>query len=173
MLREEMEYSRAYFADKFGVTAGGFTVLVGENYEALSPVYRDVVGRDLSTAYHPEAKFTSGWVTSSAQGGAVVGLMYGGAIDAFSSLKNIIVHEYFHVLQGQLASGFAQLQNGEIAWHTNSATVAPQWLVEGFASYADYKYTPSRPDRRPFLGDRYTPFNDLGWFSGQRPTQLR
>ena len=40
----------------------------------------------------------------------------------------------------------------------------PSGLVEGFASYADYKYTPSRPDRRPFLGDRYTPFEDLSFF---------
>jgi hypothetical protein len=40
--------------------------------------------------------------------------------------------------------------------------VAPQWLVEGLASYADYKYTPSRSDRRLFY-DRHSPFADLGW----------
>ena len=163
MLRAELEHSRAYFADKFGVTATGFTVLVGENYEALALVYRDAVGRDLSDFYHQEAKFTYAWVTSSAKNSAVMTLIYGLQNDAFSSLKHYIAHEYFHVLQGQLASGFSPLQNGEIGWHTNSPSVAPQWLVEGLASYADYKYTPSRSDRRLFY-DRYSPFDDLGWF---------
>ena len=161
-LREELEHSRAYFADKFGVEATGFTVLVGEDYEALSLVYRDVAGLDLSYHYHPEGKFASAWVTSSATSGAVMTLMYGLHMDSFSSLIHHIAHEYFHVLQGQLASGFTPLQNGEIGWHSNSPSVAPQWLVEGLASYADYKYTPSRPDRRPFY-DRYSPFRDLGW----------
>ena len=165
LLREELEYSRTYFADKFDVKASGFTVLVGANYETLSPVYRDVVGQDLSDFYHPEAQFTYAWVTSSAQGSAVIALIYGGDAYSFSSLKHYIAHEYFHVLQGQLASGFAELQNGEIGWHTDTRAVAPQWLVEGLASYADYKYTPSRSDRRPFLGNgaRYSPFDDLGW----------
>ncbi len=162
MLREELEHSRAYFADKFDVRATGFTVLVGEDYEALSLVYRDVVGIDLSDHYHPEAEVTYGWVTSSATSGAVMTLMYGLQTDSFSQLKHYIAHEHFHVLQGQLASGFAPLQNGEIGWHSNSPSVAPQWLVEGLASYADYKYTPSRSDRRLFY-DRHSPFADLGW----------
>ena len=37
----------------------------------------------------------------------------------------------------------------------------PRWLVEGHAAYADYRYSASRPDRRSFLGDRYTPMEDL------------
>ena len=164
MLREELEYSRAYFADKFGITATGFTVLVGENYRALAPVYRNVVGTRLSNHYHPQAKFTYAWVTSSTQGSAVLTLMYGLEADSFSSLKHYVAHEYFHVLQGQLASGFAELPDDEIGWHIHSRSVAPQWLVEGLASYADHQYTPSRSDRRPFLHDRYTPFEDLGWF---------
>ena len=162
-LREELEYSRRYFADKFRATATNFTVLVGTNYETLAPVYGDVVGTDLSYFYHPDAKYTTAWVTSSAQGSAVITLMYGLGAYSFTSLKHHIAHEYFHVLQGQLASGFSQLQNGEIGWHTDTQAVAPQWLVEGLASYADYKYTPTRPGRRPFVGDRYSPYKDLGW----------
>ena len=120
-LREEMEYVRAYFADRFGVEATGFTVLVASNYEALSPVYRDVVGKDLSSYYHPQAIHSYAWVTSSTTGSAVVILMYGTLSErAGNRLKHHIAHEYFHVLQGQLASGFAQLQDGEIAWHTNA-----------------------------------------------------
>ena len=166
-LQEEMDYSQAYFADQFGVTATGFTILVGENYEALAPVYRDVVGADLSDFYHPEAQFTFAWVTRSAEGGAVITLMYGADRYSFESLEHHIAHEYFHVLQGQLASGFAQLQNGEIGWHTNAPS-APEWLVEGLASYADYKYTPSRSGRASFL-DRYSPFKDLGWSAINEP----
>ena len=163
MLREEMEYARAYFASEFGVEATGFTVLVGENYEALSPVYREVVGTDLSNHYHSQAEYVYAWVTASAHGSAVVTLMYGLGWEPATQLRHHISHEYFHVLQGQLASGFAQLENGEIGWYTNvRRDLAPQWLVEGLASYADYSYTPSRPGREPFLG-RYSPFKDLGW----------
>ena len=162
-LREELEYSRRYFADEFGVTATNFTVLVGTKYETLASVYRDIVGTDLRYFYHPDAKITDAWVTSSAQGSAVITLMYGLGAYSFTSLKHHIAHEYFHVLQGQLASGFSQLQNGEIGWHTDTQAVTPQWLVEGLASYADYKYTPTRPGRRPFVGDRYSPYKDLGW----------
>ena len=160
LLREEMEYTRAYFAHEFDVTATGFTVLFGD-YEALSPVYRNVVGRDLSEEYHPDARTSYAWVADSARGGAVVTLLQGLESDSFEQSKDPIAHEYFHVLQGQLASGFAQLSGGEIEWGIPRSR---KWLVEGFASYADYLYTPSRPGRRAFLGDRYTPFKDLSWY---------
>ncbi len=164
-LREEMEYVRTWFADQYGFEATGFTVLVSANYEALSPTYPGVVGAALSNHYHPQAKFPYAWVTRSATGGAVMALMYGTLSDEpLSTLKHHIAHEYFHVLQGQLASGFAQLPDGEIAWHSDASSRGPNWLVEGLASYADYAYTPSRAGRRPFLGDRYYPYNDLQWF---------
>ncbi len=168
VLREEMEYCRSYFSTESGIEATGFTVLVGADYEALSPVYRDVVGTDLSNHYHPQAKYAYAWVTSSATGSAVMTLMYGtlAGNEVVSKLKHHIAHEYFHVLQGQLASGNTQLHNGEIAWwHTNAPFRGPNWLVEGLASYADYVYTPSRPrsERRPFMGNvgRYSPYEDL------------
>ncbi len=158
-----MEHSRAYFSDLYGIEATGFTVLVGVDYEAMSPVYREVTGRDLSHSYGPHLKRTHAWASSSAAGGAVVDLMYGSLSDgSLSSLQHSIAHEYFHVLQGQLASGLAQLQTGEIAWGFPHER-GPTWLVEGLASYADFAYTPSRPGRRPFLEDRYTPHHDLAW----------
>lgn len=39
VLRDEMEFSRSYFSDRFDIEATGFTVLVGAGYEALSPLY--------------------------------------------------------------------------------------------------------------------------------------
>ena len=165
-----MEHSRAYFSDRFGIEATGFTVLVGEDYEAMSPVYRDVTGTDISSAYR--LKVTHGWVGSSASGGAVVGLVYGHLSDrSLSTLKHYIAHEYFHVLQGQLGSGLAQLQSGEIAWGF-PRDIGPTWLVEGLASYADYAYSPSRPGGRPFLNDRYTPYEDLAWQRAQESDVL-
>ena len=162
VLREEMEYSRAYFADEFGISATGFTVLVASDYEALAQTIVSVTGS--SFIYHgPEWVGTIGSVVPSVEGSAVVILRYGYESEALSQLKHIVVHEYFHVLQGQLASGFAQLPNGETAWHLDIGDRVPRWLVEGVASYADYLYTPSRSDRRAFLDDRYTPYEDLGW----------
>ena len=161
VLREEMEYSRAYFRNRFGVEATDFTVLVGSDYEALAPVYRDIVGRDLSDKYPSWAITTSAWATSSPAGGALVTLIYGKNQQALDTLKEYIVHEYFHVLQGQLASGFAQLPNSEVAYYDDTIDHGPTWLKEGLASYADYAYTPSRPGRRPFLNDRYTPYFDV------------
>ena len=164
ILREEMEYSRSYFNNRFGIEATGFTVLVGASYEALSSLYPDVVGIPLSAHYHPEAGFTYAWVTSSATGGSVMVLIYGTLrTDSLVSLKHHIAHEYFHVLQGQLVTGFSQLQDGEIAWHNDTSVRGPFWLVEGLASYADYAYTPSRADRLAF-DFRYKPYGELTWF---------
>ena len=65
----------------------------------------------------------------------------------FDSLKHAIAHEYSHVLQQQLAPYLTH-------------AVKPYWIVEGFAQYADYAYSQSRPDRSPFF-DRYSPYSDL------------
>ncbi len=150
-LREEMEYVRAYFADRFGVEATGFTVLVASNYEALSPVYRDVVGKDLSSYYHPQAIHSYAWVTSSTTGSAVVILMYGTLSErAGNRLKHHIAHEYFHVLQGQLASGFAQLQDGELTQNREEATPV---AFTGISSSIEWTL-PEHPDALPRLEEQ-------------------
>ena len=164
VLHEELEYVQGYFAEKFGVRAEGFTVLVAENYETLAPVYKDVVGVDISRD-KGFSSISDAWVTGSISGTAVITLVNGLEDGAFSSLRHHLVHEYFHVLQGQLASKFAELDDGGHAFslsHRSGAWI-PRWLVEGFASYADFVYSPTRGDRRPFLDDRYAPFRDLGW----------
>ena len=160
-LREEMEYVRAYFADRYGVEATGFTVLVGTDYEALASRYHEIVGEGTEGVYDPEWRHPHGWVTTSRTGSAVTTLVYGTLTrESFSSVVHFIAHEYFHVLQGQLASGFAELDNGEKAWNI---TGTPKWMVEGFASYADFQYTPFRTGRRPFLS-RYSPYSDIAWY---------
>ena len=145
-LREEMEQCRAYFAERFGVEATGFTVLVGANFASLDPVYRDALGEEFPFIENPTDIHAFGFVTQHRVTGDIfVTLVYRGD---FPTLKHIVVHEYFHVLQRHLPSGFAGLR-------------APRWLVEGLASYADYAYTLSTPDRYGFLGDRFTPYADI------------
>ena len=145
-LREEMEQSRAYFADRFGVEATDFTVLVGANFASLDSVYRDALGAEIPFIEGPQDSHAFGFVTQHRVTGDIfVTLVYRGD---FPALKHYVVHEYFHVLQRHLPSGLAGLR-------------APRWLVEGLASYADYVYTLSNPDRYPFLGDRYSPYADI------------
>ena len=147
ILREEMEYSRSYFSDRFGIEATGFTVLVGD-HEWMSLMYRDMTGGgDFSLVVSPHLSSGHALVFGSATGGAVLALVYGYLPDeSLISLKHDIIHEYFHVLQRQLAA---------------SGVPSAYWLVEGSAVYADYVYSPSRPGRRDFLNDRYTPYRDL------------
>ena len=160
VLREEMEHSRAYFSNRFGVEATGFTVLVGSDYEAMAPVYEEMTGVDLAGRYGPFARISYAWVRASRTGGAVVTMMIGRGREALSVLNEYVVHEYFHVLQGQLASGTALASDGDPAYFAGGRS-GPRWLMEGLASYADYAYTPTRPGRRPFLDDRYYPYRDI------------
>ena len=152
-LREEMEAVRSWSADQYGVAATGFTVLVGADSEALAPVFQDVVFPG-PVPYSP-----IGIQVLPADNGSAVILIDLGS-EALAQVKHSIVHEYFHVLQGQLASGFAQLLDGKIAY---KGQMGPFWLVEGLAEYADYAYSPSRLDRRTFF-DRKTPYQDIAWF---------
>ena len=166
VLRDEMEAVRAFFSDRFGVEATGFTVLAGTDHESLSAIYRDAVGRDVTDIYSEWRGDVYGWVTNSTTGGSIVTLVYGGIPndDRLDTLRHIVVHEYFHVLQGQLASGFVQLQDSEISWDIDIFRSVPTWLVEGLASYADYAYSSSTAGRREFLGDRYTPYVDIAQY---------
>ncbi len=143
-LRDEMEHSRAYISDRFDVEATGFTVLVGD-HEWMSPVYRDMTGGgDFSLVSNPHAS-SDAFVFDSATDGAVMALVYGHLLDeSLNSHTESIIHEYFHVVQLQLAAGFK----------------GAFWLVEGSASYADYVYSLGRPGRRDF-SERFTPYVDL------------
>ncbi len=172
-LREEMEQVRSFFSAQYGSEATGFTVFVGTNHDSSHATYYDLTGNSISGAYSPNNFWDHGWVTSKDNGGAVIGLMYGGNVSdrTFDNLVNIVAHEYFHVLQGQYVAGFETLgeDDGEVAWSLSSDTF-PAWLVEGAASYADFRYsTPTKPGRRAFLGQRYTPYEDLAWSRTTNP----
>ncbi len=153
-LQEEMEAARAFFAERYGVEATDFTVLVATDNEALAPVFRDATGMDLGYDYPIWSRHSGGeepaalplpFVEIANNGRGVVVLTYGK--HAFSTLKEAIVHEYFHVLQNDLAP--------------STKFDAPFWMVEGTAMYAEYVYSQSGPDRRPFF-DMYSPYRDLG-----------
>ncbi len=163
-LREEMERTRGFFADRYGVEATGFTLLVGMNHEAMASAYMGLTGQDL-LEYRARRGWVRGWATHTRTGGALLALVY---VDG-QSPEEIIAHEYFHVLQGQAELGFERLPTGETAYGSLSDAA---WLVEGMASYADYAYTPTRPGRRAFLNTRYTPYQDLLWQRVMEPDSL-
>ena len=165
-----MESVRDYFSGRFGVEATGFIVLAGSDYEALSRLYMDRVGDHASLLISNHSWTPAwAWIETSSTGAAVMTLAYGTFSDErLESLRHFIAHEYFHVLQGQLALGFTQLQDGEMAYTTPSLH-SPNWLVEGTASYADYDYSPRRTRGRPFLNDRYTPYKDIASFQAGKP----
>ena len=156
-LREEMEAVRTWFYEQYGVAATGFTVLVGTDSEAMTPAFNEVVGPG-PIPYSPGGV----QVATPFNGSDVILMDYAGRLSvneewALSLFQHSIAHEYFHVLQGQLISGFTQLPDGKIA---SSSAPGPFWLVEGLAQYADYVYTPSRPGRRAFL-DSFSPYRDM------------
>ena len=163
--RVEMERVRAYFADMYGVEATGFTIFVGADQDSFVEASRDALGgQELHLGQGIQSR---AWVQNSPTGGAWMVLSYGVLTEEnFDGLRHHIAHEYFHVLQGQLVSGFERLPTGEIASANDFAVRGPRWLVEGLASYADYEYSPSRVRGRPFLDDkfgngRYTPYRDI------------
>ena len=170
ILREEMEAVRGYFSERFSVEATGFTVVVAADHEEFHAVYREVVGHDISSGfefYSPKGIQALAWVMKSPSGGAVITLHYMVPTpENFDFLRHYIAHEYFHVLQGQLATGFARLPNGEIAWHNEWSSFAPKWLVEGSADYADHAYTLTRTGRRSYK-DRTSSYEDIEFFQNE------
>ncbi len=158
VLQEEMERVRGYFSAGYGAEATGFTAMVG-TFEAMAPAYQDLTGEDL-LARQASRGWVRGWIATSKAGGAVLVLVYNPyEANPVTIPETTIIHEYFHILQGQHASGIAELPSGEMAY--GGIDKGPEWMVEGLASYADYAYSQTRPGRRAFLEDRYTPYWDL------------
>ena len=160
-LQREMEFVRDFFSDTLGVKATGFTVLVGMKREAMASSYRLLTGDDLPREYPGWPSWgsyrSSGWTTNTSTGGALVVLVFVGGPSP-EVTEETIAREYFRVLQGQAELGFERLPTGETAYRSPSGAA---WLVEGMALYADYDYSPTRPNRRAFLNWRYNPSEDL------------
>ena len=154
ILRDEMEAVRAWFSAQQDVEASHFTVLVGATAEELAPEFRDVAGRDLLGGYvppgysGPSSLLPDPYITTADDGRPIMVLIY--EANPFDELKDSIAHEYFHVLQHQLLASRHDLSD-----------VEPYWLEEGTAQYADHAYSQSRSGRRPFIGDRFSPYEDL------------
>ena len=137
VLQEEMEAVRAFFADRYGVEATGFTVLAGTDVDALDVHHRQLTGL-------PLVKASPGWVEETRNGGAVMGLPYLDTAGGYDSAVRTVAHEYFHVLQGTLIDGDG---------FTGPGRHSPVWLVEGLAVYADYIYSQSEELVRSVLLD--------------------
>ena len=148
LLQKDLEGVRGFFADRYGVEATGFTVLVGDSPEAVANTYRRVAGREVTRNYLVKWGF-SGWVTATERGGALIVLMYRPGEDNLPYYY--IAHEYFHVLQGQQVQGFATLPSGEKDFRGGVGNGA-YWLVEGLAEYADDAYSAVADRPEPYYG---------------------
>ena len=150
-LKEEMEDVRSWFYERYGVLADDFTVLVGTSSDVLDPIAREAANFDLAGTVAPPGYQGPGSelptpFVATVNGTTAMVLIY--ERNPFSSLKNAIAHEYFHILQIELSQD-------------PSEEIEPYWLVEGSALYADHAYSLTKATRRPFLGDRYTPYEDV------------
>ena len=149
-LQKEMGRIRAFFSDRYSVEATGFTVLAGEYereangrahpVEEVERMYRKVTGSQLPT--HNPHVTGNGKVLflpvshgrSTEDGGITWQELPFGVDDSVT-----IAHEYFHVLQHQMAGTF----NG------------PYWLVEGAAVLASFNYAGG-------LGS-FAPYEEIAW----------
>ncbi len=117
--RAAMHEVVAYYADRYGVEAPEFAVYLGADIDAVRAVYAEVGG------VSPETFRGGGRVTPIAGGVRaifVAGRYFSGGVNS-----QILSHEYFHVLQGELSE------------HSLMAT--PRWLVEGSAVYESMLYS--------------------------------
>ncbi len=155
VLREEMERTRGFFADRYGVEATGFTVLVATDFDAMEGAYRSLTGDDLDSVRAGLIPDARAWADSTIRGGALIVIAYSTWWPERAPVGPI-AHEYFHVLQAQSASGFRPLPNGETAsGYPNAAE--PHWLVEGTAVYAEHLYGTTSPAIRPLLAEDDAP----------------
>ena len=78
------------------MSATGFTVLVGENYESLAPIYNDVVGReifaDLRERGHP-LPTNDLWVTATAVRAGAVVLTFDTQFEAITRVGSLILRK--------------------------------------------------------------------------------
>ena len=152
-LREEMVAVHSWFKNQYGVEATGFRLLAGVEYESLVPQALEA-GIDLSSVHvppgysGPESFDPDPFIHTDKHDRLVIVFIYGIAENPIAKIKNSIVHEYFHILQYQLAPDYPESE-------------IPYWIVEGSAEYADHIYSQAMPGRDPFLGGRKTPFEDL------------
>lgn len=146
-LQKEMGRVRAFFSDRYSVEATGFTVLAGEYerqangnmrpVEEVVRVYREVTGSPLPT-HNPH-------VTGN---GKVLFLPVSqdrstedGQLPFGVDHSVTIAHEYFHVLQHQMAG--------------KSYGSSLYWLVEGTAVLASFNYAGG-------LG-AFAPYEEIAW----------
>ena len=110
--RASMEDVVAYYSERFGVETPEFAVYIGPDKGTIRDVIRELGGS------HAE-RFDFFGTIWKIRGTWVILV----AVDFGDELLNatLLAHEYFHVLQWVLSD--------------DTASVAPQWLVEGSATY--------------------------------------
>ena len=130
-VREDLEAVLSYYRDQYGIQADpDFTVYVAENVDALIQAHKDD-GVEVDDAY--ETAERAQWDSVGNAGGWArvderIVVKQSAWLDdpstfEFAWTRSLLTHEYFHVLQHQLADNWS---NWSIAW-----------LVEGTAEWAE------------------------------------
>ena len=125
-VREDLEAVLSFYRDQYGIqTEPDFTIYVPTDADALVQAYRDD-GEDVDDvrAASIRARLNAG----RAWGGREIVISQGAwpedlSTDEIPWVRYVLTHEYFHVMQRQLADGSANA-----------------WLIEGTASWVDDKH---------------------------------
>lgn len=131
-LLEEMERVRAFFQHRYGIEATGFTVIAGAPIDSEQD-YLEIVGWPLETplshvTHDGKVMYLNlerSTVTNDAGAGETRAIPWDEETSSQALMAGVIAHEYFHVLQRQMAG---------------SLDAGPYWLVEGSAELARFQY---------------------------------
>ena len=130
-VREDLEAVLSYYRDQYGIQADpDFTIYVAKDVDALIQAYKDD-GEEVDDAYETDER--AQWDSVGNAGGWArvderIVVKQSAWLDdpstfEFAWTRSLLTHEYFHVLQHQLADNWS---NWSIAW-----------LVEGTAEWAE------------------------------------
>ena len=151
-IRDEVASVARFYAERFGVAVGESTLYVSPDREAVAAVYLELTGDE----YPLSADEEGGTATSTAQDGAL-GFINGWFVnDHPHQFASVLAHEYYHMIQ------YAILRASEGSY------AAPEWLIEGTASYGELLYLEAHwdvnaEDELTFVSlNDATPFEEVG-----------
>lgn len=129
-IREEIARLQRFHAERFGVVVSDFTLYVSPDTAAAAAVYRDLTGSE-----YPVSTGHGGTVTDAPAAG-ILAFVSGYFVNRTDSgtLKRVIAHEYYHVVQYDILRSFGGVHSAV------PISFSPAWLTEGTARYGEDLY---------------------------------